>query len=352
MKRAAFILLTTFAAACSLHCDPGPTCQDEGNCVTVNPTPNHAEASWLLTGPNEFFLSSDGDLTICDLEPGDYTVHWNPLDFWGTPEPAVETLTLDEGAAIRFTGIYTVQFCTLVIDVEPDDLMAPWTLHQWGPETEFTGEGDSTLTPMESGVYLVEWFDIPGWSTPDDILHHAYSGETMHFTGRYEQIPWTPPTSPEIVLVNMLTGMEWMEIWPYENSLSDGDGEDLRFKFIPSPSTLQEAADMGLPDYFEDWGPERELASLDKLFRRADGIYLDWNFDPETDMIIEAKKATIVLNLYSLTVRPVEYWSDFRRGSAVLTFRLLEGQWFLTEWDESESDWANSWWRLRLLLDV
>ncbi len=165
-----------------------------------------------------------------------------------------------------------------------------------------------------------------------------------------EDIPWTLPIDPESVLENMRSAVDSQTSTNYQNSLGEGNGEE--FKFIASFNDEQEADNQGKPDYFVDFGKDRELAALDKLYTQVDSVKIEWNFDPETDMTVGSDEATIILDGYQLIVVRPGGESTTYEGSAELTLRLVGGQWFLTRWDESNSSATQSWGRLRLNLDV
>jgi hypothetical protein len=178
-----------------------------------------------------------------------------------------------------------------------------------------------------------------------------------------DSVPWTLPIDPESVLENMRSAVDSRTRTNYENSLGEGDTEELRFLFIPSFNDVQQASDQGKPDYFDAFNRTRELAALDKLYTQVDSVSIEWSFDPATQMVQESEKTTIYINgedangnaiFYQLYVGFTGTEPIVFTGQAVLTLRLVDGQWFLTRWDETESasEYQQSWGRLRLNLDV
>jgi len=75
---------------------------------------------------------------------------------------------------------------TIVIDAEPDELDAPWTLS--GPSTE-SGNGDETLTEMSSGVYTLSWGTVDGYIAPSPDTQSLAPAVTITFIGTYELEP-------------------------------------------------------------------------------------------------------------------------------------------------------------------
>ena len=53
----------------------------------------------------------------------------------------------------------------VVIDTQPDSLDAPWRLAVAGGGY-VTGRGDSTLTGVAPGDYVITWQEVAGWNTP------------------------------------------------------------------------------------------------------------------------------------------------------------------------------------------
>jgi len=74
--------------------------------ITINPDPDSINAPWTLTGPNSYSNSGNGNETISDLEPGDYTLTWGSVTDWITPIPVSEIRNLLAGGSIAFVGTY------------------------------------------------------------------------------------------------------------------------------------------------------------------------------------------------------------------------------------------------------
>lgn len=76
--------------------------------IDIDPLPNNQGFGfpWSITGPDEFSASGTGFIRYENMDPGDYTVTWGDVDDWTTPSPAVVTLTLEQGAGLRFTATW------------------------------------------------------------------------------------------------------------------------------------------------------------------------------------------------------------------------------------------------------
>ena len=72
---------------------------------------------------------------------------------------------------------------TIIIDLNPDNLAgAGWSL--WGPIND-TGSGDSTLSDIQAGEYMLTWTDVSGYITPSPDTQTLATDETVTFSGTY-----------------------------------------------------------------------------------------------------------------------------------------------------------------------
>ena len=72
----------------------------------------------------------------------------------------------------------------IVIDTEPDSLNGPWYLA--GPvDLAISGRGDSTLTGVASGEYVLSWGEIPDWYAPFAQRLELTAGGEIRFGGVY-----------------------------------------------------------------------------------------------------------------------------------------------------------------------
>lgn len=163
-----------------------------------------------------------------------------------------------------------------------------------------------------------------------------------------DAVEWIRPISPENVLANMKAAIDSRTKTNFENSLAEA------YEVLPSQDDVNQAMLIGKPEYFDNFGKERELAALDLLYTQVDALSLEWDFDPDEDLDQSASEATIILDNYRLTATYIGSGETVYEGYVVLTLQEIDGQWFLTNWDESTapSSSALSWGRLRLDLDV
>ncbi|MCK4607706.1 MAG: fibrobacter succinogenes major paralogous domain-containing protein [candidate division Zixibacteria bacterium] len=77
--------------------------------IIIDPEPDAINAPWSLAGPCSYSSSGNGDLTLNELDPGDYTVTWGEVTGWTTPSNSTQTLTADE--TVTFSGTYVEDAC-------------------------------------------------------------------------------------------------------------------------------------------------------------------------------------------------------------------------------------------------
>jgi hypothetical protein len=151
--------------------------------IVVDPDPSELEASWVLTGPDDFSVTSMGDSIFYNLPLGDYALTWGDIEGWNSPDPISWSASLSEGDRLQVTGVYTEMPGRIVVNAEPDAISAPWHIN--GPDTLITGSGDLTLTDLISGDYSIVWEDVSGWSTPDSLEIALMPGGDVTFTAEY-----------------------------------------------------------------------------------------------------------------------------------------------------------------------
>ena len=169
---------------------PEPDCGEITGTIVIDPSPDALNAPWSLAGPSGYNNSGNGDATLPELEPGEYTITWGAVAGWITPSNSTQTLPGD--GTITFTGTYVEEPVTgtIVIDPSPDALNAPWSLA--GPSGyNNSGNGDATLPELEPGEYTITWGAVAGWITPPGEMQTLTAGATITFTGTYVEEPVT-----------------------------------------------------------------------------------------------------------------------------------------------------------------
>jgi D-alanyl-D-alanine carboxypeptidase len=86
---------------------------------------------------------------------------------------------------------------TVVVDVFPDSIAAPWTLA--GPSGYgMSGAQDHIEGNLVAGIYTIEWGAVTGWITPTSESRTLAAGATVTFSGIYDEV------EPELPLADRL----------------------------------------------------------------------------------------------------------------------------------------------------
>lgn len=155
--------------------------------ITLNPLPEHLSAPWSLRGPEGYVYDSTGTETVTDLTAGEYTVIWETLSGWVTPEASHELLLAD--GSLNLTVTY----------FEDDSI-----------------PGFQLLPPAM--VTMPVGFLMGDKDTPDEmphvvtLTHRFYMGEYEVTNGQYvELLQWAynnfyVVATPSVVADNLDTG--------------------------------------------------------------------------------------------------------------------------------------------------
>jgi len=75
---------------------------------------------------------------------------------------------------------------TIIIDIEPDSIMAPWILTSTSADS-FSGQGDSTFVQMPTVFHCINWGDVEDYVAPilNPVCMSLEGGGTAAFTGVY-----------------------------------------------------------------------------------------------------------------------------------------------------------------------
>ncbi|MCE9616027.1 MAG: DUF5123 domain-containing protein [Lentisphaerae bacterium] len=159
--------------------------------LSIDVTPN--TASWTIasypaayTGPT----SGTGDLAASTAPAGSYTVQYNVLAGYASPD--AQTLTVAPSANTAFSGVYvTATYGTLSIDVTPNT--ASWTITAHRPEytTPLSGTGDLPATTAIVGSYTVHYEALSGHTVPADQTLSVVQSANTAFSGVYIQEQFT-----------------------------------------------------------------------------------------------------------------------------------------------------------------
>jgi len=214
------ILLVSFFGLVLFGCtaEESPLQSESTSTIVIDQTPDElGGAGWALSGPENGVGA--GDSTLMDMPLGEYALHWNNVAGYITPPS--DSITLTENEAITFSGEYedVVAVGLVEIDLSPDDLVgAGWTLT--GPRNEL-GSGDTLLTEMPIGEYVLAWMNVAGYVSPSTATDTLIQDGTIEFAGVYEEI-----TSAGTIEIDqspdILSGAGWVLTGP-RNETGAGD---------------------------------------------------------------------------------------------------------------------------------
>ncbi len=179
------LLATIFLNGCSSN---DPVTPSGPGTIIITTSPENLPANWTLNGPDDQNTMGDANATLADMPIGEYSITWEPLTDYLSPDPATTTQELAPETTITFTGSYTLNnpnLAVLIIDCEPNGINSNWQLVGETQSVDMSGAEDDTLSRQMPGPYTVTWTDITGWLTPNPIQLTAVSQDTTTFTGTY-----------------------------------------------------------------------------------------------------------------------------------------------------------------------
>jgi hypothetical protein len=212
-------LFGLLSSACGKEERAAEPALEQGGQVEIQVTPARLSPAWLLETPEGLRLPGRSDSTLVDAAAGSYTLTWNPLAGWTSPQPNPVSQSLSPGGVLTFDGTYIIAPAptsptgTVVVDPKPSIAQAPWTL--LGPNNfSTTGAGFAALLEREIGSYTVTWNGMTGWTSPAPSQQTAalQEGGMLTFSGTY--VP--PPHTGTVVIQPERDGLDtpWSLVGP------------------------------------------------------------------------------------------------------------------------------------------
>lgn len=136
--------------------------------IIVAPQPAGIPAPWLLEGPDGFLLEGAGYAVVTTSLPGDYTLTWQPVFGWTSPDSLVQNTQVERfGSPPTFVGVYTDPPFTAVVDgpladagpaagaclvdYDDDDDIDIYQCNDGTPNLLLRNDGDLVFTDVASG---------------------------------------------------------------------------------------------------------------------------------------------------------------------------------------------------------
>ncbi|RLA56215.1 MAG: hypothetical protein DRR04_14235, partial [Gammaproteobacteria bacterium] len=179
--------------------------EEQTGSIAIDTTPDEINAPWTLEGPNGFYHEGSGDDVLNGRESGSYTITWGEVQDY--EEQEAQQSWLDAGGRIDFGGSYVYQapptVGTILIDVNPDHINAPWSVSGPGGYAN-SGNGDVSLTDSPTGDYVVSFGTVNGWYSPvpTNVNVNLTDGELETVSGSWQEIGGPDPGDPQISGVN------------------------------------------------------------------------------------------------------------------------------------------------------
>jgi formylglycine-generating enzyme required for sulfatase activity len=153
--------------------------------VNVETTPVDIGASWQLTAIGDFIINGVEGSTVEDVPPGEVVLRCGFVPGWLTPDDL--SIELPANGDITFSANYEqAPPGSIQINPEPDEINAGWNFS--GPSGfNETGNGNHLYESMDAGQYTITWLDVEELYTPPSEVQILIDGETIIFTGAYNQ---------------------------------------------------------------------------------------------------------------------------------------------------------------------
>ncbi len=188
--------------------------------IMIDADPDALNAPWSLVGPDTTLISGNGDVVFPFIGPGNYTLNWDDISGYVTPD--TQTIALAADDTVTFYGEYIIPPGTVHVVVSPAEISAPWTLT--GPDNyEFDGLDNETIANLVPGLYRINWGAVAGYSLPTPYYEYQtlYPGGEITFAGNYQGggSVYIDPTPHEI-------NAPWTLVLPDGSQIS-GEGAQL-----------------------------------------------------------------------------------------------------------------------------
>ncbi len=199
----------------------------------VKVIPEGLDAAWKLENPDGLLITSSGDTTLTSLAPGYYRTIWYDVEGFDTPDTAISILGIRE--PMEVVGSYGYPDSTLLVNITPPDLDAPWTLTDLD-SFSVSGSGQTKVDIPNNGHYTLTWLDVEGRITPEPetLFIHLEDEALFYISGDYQPVSGTVNLSATINGINMP--------WNLTNSsggIQQGVGDAQLTGMRPGPCSIE-----------------------------------------------------------------------------------------------------------------
>ncbi len=153
--------------------------------VYIQTEPSDLVVPWVLTKPDGNAVSGVNNQSLVKQAGGLYSLSWPRISGWNEPQPSTVERTLAGNNNINFTGIYLPQPGTVIVKSIPEGLDASWSFYGFDFDYEASASGDTTLTNVPPGKYLMTWDDVEDFETPSSTLFSVNNRNALFLNGYF-----------------------------------------------------------------------------------------------------------------------------------------------------------------------
>ncbi len=208
---AAMVLLMLAGCGSSEDDPTGPDTNTHGT-VVIDAEPDALDAPWDLTGPESYSGSGEGDSTLTDMTPGDYTITWGTVSGWIVP--ASEEKSLTSGGTVTFSGTYTEQG-----SIQPEFVLIPSGSFTMGTPLEelgaFTDEHPQHTVVLTRAFHMQnvevtnqQYIELAQWAVDQGYASATDATVTDALDGSTEELLDLDAASCEIVFSDGAFGLK------------------------------------------------------------------------------------------------------------------------------------------------
>jgi len=157
--------------------------------MTLEPEEVAAQVRWRRAETGDW---QDSGIVEEDVPSGEHEIHFSDIDDWNTPDPV--SVTVMTGQETGQTARYTQGTGSVSVLIEPEEALAQGQWRMVGTET--WKDGGDIAEGVPAGRRGVEFSDIEGFFTPEDLRVTVTQDQTLLVAGTY--VPKTGPDGKDL----------------------------------------------------------------------------------------------------------------------------------------------------------
>jgi hypothetical protein len=241
--------------------------------VTIEPQDARTDgAQWRRTGTATWH---DSGFTENNLLSGQYVVEFKTVDDW--EEPADTTVDVYANQTETITATYQAVYVpvgSLTVTIEPQEAITAGA--QWRRVGTANWQDSEFLEEyLPVGQYSIEFKEVVGWETPDNITVNVYDAQTTTEIATYS-LMYVPVGSLNITILPpeaAAAGAQWRRTGT--DTWFDGGSTEGNIDIGEHTIEFKPLQGWGLPD-------ELTVEVIDGVTASGSGTYIDQNPPPQT----------------------------------------------------------------------